>query len=108
MAIRARLAPLSMISSESRTISGLRRISTPNAPVKNRKALTHRYQTTSGPFKAASPDVRRIDRSFQTDVPPATPAKPARPPARPEVGVASATSLLKLRNRLLTGVVPED
>src|SRR5438270_53167 len=39
-----------MISSERRTISGLRRISTPSAPVAKRKAATARYQLTSGPF----------------------------------------------------------
>src|SRR5262249_41146667 len=47
--IRARLAPLSMISSESRTISGLRRRSTPRAPVENRNPATARYQATLGP-----------------------------------------------------------
>src|SRR5690349_5149672 len=39
-----------MISSESSTISGLRRISTPSAPVQKRKPATQRYQTTSGPL----------------------------------------------------------
>src|SRR5213076_1524591 len=51
-AIRARFDPLSMISRESRTISGLRRMSTPSAPVQNRKPETQRYQTTSGPIIA--------------------------------------------------------
>src|SRR2546430_4261109 len=44
-----RSAPLSMISSESRTISGFRRNSTPSAPTENRNAATARYQATSGP-----------------------------------------------------------
>ena len=39
-AISARLPPFSMISSESSTISGLRRMSTPSAPIPNRKAAT--------------------------------------------------------------------
>src|SRR5687767_8602486 len=41
-----------MISSESRTISGLRRSSTPRAPVANRNADRVRYQETSGPCTA--------------------------------------------------------
>src|SRR5207248_9826278 len=49
-AISARFAPLSISSSESSTISGLRRISTPSAPVKKRNAATQRYQVTAGPF----------------------------------------------------------
>src|SRR5512133_1692139 len=53
--ISARFAPLSMISSESRTISGLRRSSTPSAPVENRKAATTRYQATSGPCTGLLP-----------------------------------------------------
>src|SRR5438093_4672881 len=62
--IRARLAPLSMISSESRTISGLRRRSTPSAPVANRNADTAIYQATSGPFTrllVQAPRVRAED-----------------------------------------------
>src|SRR5205814_768837 len=51
-AISARFAPLSMISSESSTISGLRRSSTPSAPVEKRKAATARYHVMSGPFIA--------------------------------------------------------
>src|SRR5829696_10102265 len=47
--IRARLAALSMISSESRTISGLRRRSTPAVPIEKRIAATTRYQAMSGP-----------------------------------------------------------
>src|SRR4051812_17779180 len=47
--MNARLQAFSMISSESRIVSGLRRISTPNAPVANRNAATPRYQLTSGP-----------------------------------------------------------
>src|SRR5205814_3783174 len=50
--IRARFPPLSMISSESRTISGLRRRSTPRAPVAKRKPETARYQEISGPRRA--------------------------------------------------------
>src|SRR5947208_13418081 len=38
-----------MISSDSRTISGLRRSRTPSAPVPNKKPATARYQATSGP-----------------------------------------------------------
>src|SRR2546421_6032275 len=38
-----------MISSESRTISGFRRSSTPSAPVENKNAATARYQATLGP-----------------------------------------------------------
>src|SRR4029453_12781849 len=53
--ISARFAPLSMISSESRTISGLRRSRTPSAPVENRKAATTRYQATSGPCTGLLP-----------------------------------------------------
>src|SRR5437867_2693462 len=41
--------PASMISSDRRTISGLRRSSTPSAPVANRNADTPRYQAMSGP-----------------------------------------------------------
>src|SRR6185295_18777635 len=48
-AISARLAPFSMISTESRMISGLRRTSTPSAPVTNRRPASTRYQPTSGP-----------------------------------------------------------
>src|SRR5262249_21938698 len=48
-AIRARFAPLSMISTESRMISGLRRTSTPSAPVTNSTPARTRYQPTSGP-----------------------------------------------------------
>ena len=55
-AIRARLPPLSMISSESRTISGERRSSTPSAPIEKRIALTARYQVTSGPSIDAPAD----------------------------------------------------
>src|SRR5437868_14494964 len=48
-AIRARFAPFSMISTESRMISGLRRTSTPSAPVTKSSAARTRYQPTSGP-----------------------------------------------------------
>src|SRR5205085_5204234 len=58
-AISARFAPFSMISSERSTISGLRRRSTPSAPVANRNAETARYQETSGPLTAASPGSAR-------------------------------------------------
>src|SRR3954451_11426588 len=47
--IRARLTPLSMISTESRMISGLRLTRTPTAPVTNSRAATTRYQPMSGP-----------------------------------------------------------
>src|SRR5512133_1915841 len=60
--IRARFAPLSMISSDSRTISGLRRSSTPSAPVANRKPATHRYQATSGPSSAITATAPRQRR----------------------------------------------
>src|SRR5437660_3748789 len=59
-AIRARFAPLSMISSESRTISGLRRSRTPSAPTEKRKAATPRYQAMSGP-SISPPGVRAQD-----------------------------------------------
>src|SRR5919197_571171 len=42
-----------MISSESRTISGLRRSSSPSAPVANRKPATQRYQAMLGPSIAS-------------------------------------------------------
>src|SRR5512146_880907 len=48
-AISARFAPFSMISTESRMISGLRRTSTPSAPVTKRSPARTRYQPTSGP-----------------------------------------------------------
>src|SRR5436305_15349725 len=48
-AISARLPPLSMISSERRTINGERRSKTPSAPIEKRIALTARYQATLGP-----------------------------------------------------------
>src|SRR2546423_4743957 len=48
-AIRARFDPFNMISTESRMISGLRRTSTPSAPVTKRSAASTRYQPTSGP-----------------------------------------------------------
>src|SRR5919199_3041365 len=54
--MNARLQAFSMISSESRIVSGLRRIRTPNAPVANRKAATPRYQLTSGPRMAPEHD----------------------------------------------------
>src|SRR4051812_34322868 len=38
-----------MISSDSRIVSGLRRISTPNAPVPKRAPATPRYHVISGP-----------------------------------------------------------
>jgi hypothetical protein len=41
---------------------------------------------------APPPDGLPIDRSFQTDVPPPTPAKPAWPPARRDTGIASDAS----------------
>src|SRR3954469_25000753 len=47
--IRARFAPFSMISTLSRMISGLRRISTPSAPTTNSSPESARYQATSGP-----------------------------------------------------------
>src|SRR5919106_960398 len=47
--IRVRLAAFSMISSESSTMSGLRRSSTPNAPIAKRTPAMTRYQETSGP-----------------------------------------------------------
>src|SRR6266498_5466226 len=50
-----------MISSESRTISGLRRIRTPRAPVQKRKPARQRYQTTSGPFTGVLPRVAAED-----------------------------------------------
>jgi hypothetical protein len=53
-AIRARLPPLSMISSDSSTMSGERRSRTPSAPIANSIALTARYQVMSGPSIAAS------------------------------------------------------
>jgi hypothetical protein len=54
-AIRARFPPLSMISSESRMISGLRRSITPSAPSEKSMVATIRYQTMSGPFTRCSP-----------------------------------------------------
>src|SRR5690348_13754981 len=54
--MKARLQALSMISSESRIVSGLRRIRTPKAPVANRNAATPRYQLTSGPRMAPQDD----------------------------------------------------
>src|SRR5262249_6194339 len=48
-AIRARFAPFSMISTLSRMINGLRRTSTPSAPVTNRIPESDRYQAISGP-----------------------------------------------------------
>src|SRR6188508_1725083 len=45
----ARFDAFSMISSESSTISGLRRRSTPAVPIENRIAATTRYQAMSGP-----------------------------------------------------------
>src|SRR5919204_2291834 len=48
-AISARFAPLSMISTDSRMISGLRRRKTPSAPVTKSVVARIRYQTTSGP-----------------------------------------------------------
>src|SRR5262249_51802876 len=59
--IRARLPPLSMISSESSTISGERRSSTPSAPIAKRIALMARYQVTSGPCIVVNPrDASRV------------------------------------------------
>src|SRR5437588_4979472 len=43
-----------MISSESSTISGLRRSSTPSAPVAKRKPETAKYQATLGPSTDSS------------------------------------------------------
>jgi hypothetical protein len=51
-AISTRLHALSISSSESSTISGLRRMSTPSAPVANMNAAIPKYQVTSGPFIA--------------------------------------------------------
>src|SRR5215204_3417953 len=60
--ISARFAPLSMISSERRTISGLRRSITPSAPIANRNAATARYHVRSGPITgAAGPPPREAD-----------------------------------------------
>ena len=53
--------PFSMISSESSTISGLRRTSTPNAPMPKRNAEMPRYQTMPGPSSISSPR-RRVSR----------------------------------------------
>ena len=53
-ATSARFAALSMISSESSTISGLRRSITPSAPIPKSTAETARYQGTSGPITRAS------------------------------------------------------
>jgi hypothetical protein len=50
-AISARFAPFSMISSDNRMISGLRRISTPSAPTPKSMAATPRYQAIDGPNK---------------------------------------------------------
>ena len=60
-AISARLPPLSMISSESRTISGERRSSTPSAPIEKRIALIARYQVTSGPHRASAEKSSRCE-----------------------------------------------
>jgi hypothetical protein len=48
-ATRARFDELSMISSESSMISGLRRSTTPVVPIAKRTAATARYQVGSGP-----------------------------------------------------------
>src|SRR4029453_17157925 len=48
-AISARLPAFSISSSESSTMSVLRRMSTPSAPIPNRTAAVARYQATSGP-----------------------------------------------------------
>src|SRR5215208_6218870 len=71
-----------MISSESRTISGLRRIRTPRAPVQKRKPASARYQTTSGPFTAST----------------SSPVIPRHPDARWRGGPS----------RRLPGVAPQD
>src|SRR5262249_12221639 len=56
-----RFPALSMISRESRTISGERRSSTPSAPIANSVALTPRYQTMSGPSIVVDPgDASRV------------------------------------------------
>src|SRR5438105_11127783 len=49
IAIRSRFAAFSMISTESRMISGFRRIITPSAPVANSNALRITYHWMSGP-----------------------------------------------------------
>src|SRR4051812_40955758 len=48
-AIRARFAPFSMISTESRMIRGLRRTRTPIAPVAKSRPASAMYHETSGP-----------------------------------------------------------
>src|SRR5262249_20698116 len=48
-AISARVAPFNMISTESRMVSGLRRTSTPIAPIVNSIAASTTYQVMSGP-----------------------------------------------------------
>src|SRR5215218_11150704 len=75
-----------MISSESRTISGLRRMSTPSAPVQKRKAATQRYQTTSGPFTSRPLALARVAGSWN----------------------AYACSPLRLRGRGVARVAAED
>src|SRR3954467_3207690 len=51
-----------------------------------------RASSTLMRLPAGAPDEPGIDRSFPTDVLPATPAKPAWPPARPDAGIASDAS----------------
>src|SRR5579862_6140601 len=49
-AMSARFPPFSISSSERRTMSGLRRMSTPSAPIPNRNAASARYQVVPGPL----------------------------------------------------------
>src|SRR5437660_3463143 len=59
-AISSRFAELSMISTLSRMISGLRRRSTPRAPVVKRSALRTTYHWMSGPRIAAAFQLSRV------------------------------------------------
>src|SRR5436305_8435144 len=64
IAIRSRLAEFSMISTESRMISGFRRSITPSEPIANRSALRTTYHWMSGPC------IRAFQRLFHARVRP--------------------------------------
>src|SRR4029450_3361745 len=102
-AISAMLAAFSMSSRQSRITSGLRRVSTPAAPIEKISALTTRYQSrlTSRPpsARAHQPGARAArDRSGR---------RPAPRPTRELERLAPARAAARLRHRADVGRQPE-
>ena len=86
---------MSMISSESRTMSGLRRSSTPAIPIAKRIAEIARYQGTPGPSISRAPSCASARSSASERIPRTTPPTAA---TSSTIDVISNASRWSVRN----------